>query len=163
MDASLSRSNIVRKRDPHGWNSYDHYRTIHEKCLAEHSFINESQPNTIEFAFLELNGVLFLRMAGRCYCRRGVLLEVDKLFETRYSGRVLQIRGIRYVYVAWITGSTLVLKYHNVHQDPQEYVHRAYDPNTGNEILYETLTRFQFPVFTEILDESEVLTRALEK
>ena len=162
MDAWISRSSVVRRRDPHGWNSYGHYRTIHEKCLAEHPFINEEQSNTIEFSFLETGGVLFLRMAGRCFCRRGVLLEVDKLFETRYVGRTLQVRGSRYAYIAWVGASNLVLKYHNVHQDSDQYIHRAYDSQTGNEILYEVLSRFQFPVFTEVLDEAEVITRALE-
>lgn len=48
MDAGLSRAGIVRKRDPHDWNSYDHYQTIHEKRLAVHPFIDESRPNTVE-------------------------------------------------------------------------------------------------------------------
>jgi hypothetical protein len=63
------------------------------------------------------------------------------------------------VYVAWMRGKGLVLKYHNVHRDPDEYVHRVYDPNTGDETGSEILTRFQFPVFTEVLDEAEILTR----
>ncbi len=163
MDAGLSRSEIIRRRDPHGWNSYDHYRTIHEKRLAEHPFIDEAHSNTIEFIFFELNGVLFLRMAGRCFCRRRVLLDVDKLFETRYVGRTLQVRGLRYVYVAWIRSSNLVLKYHNVHQDAEDYIHRAYDPRTGNEVLYERISRFQFPDFTEVLDEAEIITRRLNQ
>jgi hypothetical protein len=55
----------------------------------------------------------------------------------------------------------LVLKYHNWHQNPDDYIHRVYDPDAGEEVFNETLTRFQFPVFTEVLDEAEYLTRTL--
>jgi hypothetical protein len=37
----------------------------------------------------------------------------------------------------------------------------VYDPDAGEEVFNETLTRFQFPVFTEVLDEAEYLTRTL--
>ncbi len=89
-----------------------------------------------------------------------MVLEVEKLFETRYLGRTLQVRGIRYLYVVWVRGRNLVLKYHNVHEDPDKFVHRVYDRETGKEIFYEALTRFQFPVFTDVLDEAEILTRS---
>jgi hypothetical protein len=93
VDASLSRAEIVKVNDPHGWNSYDNYRIVHEKYLAEHPFLDDSRPNTIEFEFIELDGVLYLRMEGQCFCRGNVIIEVEKLFETRYSGRILQVRG----------------------------------------------------------------------
>ena len=98
-----------------------------------------------------------------CYCHRNVIVEVEKLLETRYAGNILQVRGIRYLYVAWVRGGHLVLKYHNWHQDQSVYVHRAFDSRTGDELLYEELSRFQFPVFSEVLDEAELLPRALEK
>jgi len=53
----------------------------------------------------------------------------------------------------------LALKYHNHHADPDEYIHRAYHPVTGREVLYEVLHRHQFPVFSEVLDELEAVTR----
>jgi len=49
-----------------------------------------------------------------------------------------------------------------MHVDAREYHHRVFDPNTGEQIFYETLTRFQFPTFSEVLDEVELLTRELE-
>jgi hypothetical protein len=162
VDAGLSRAGIVRKRDPHDWNSYDHYQTIHEKRLAEHPFVDESGPNTVEFVFIKLGGILFLRQRGRVYCKRNVILEVEKEFETRRRGNVLQVRGVRYRYVAWVENDGRVLRYHNLHADPNEYHHRAFDPITDQEILYERLIRVQFPTFSEVLDEIEFLTRKLK-
>src|SRR5574341_461272 len=106
MDARLSRANLVRKNDPHNWNSYEHYRAIHEKRLAEHPFVDESQTNTIEFTFQEFDGVAFLTIEGRVFCKRGIVLEVWKLLETRRTGRnqVLGVRAVGYLYNAWIPG-----------------------------------------------------------
>ena len=54
-----------------------------------------------------------------------------------------------------------MLKYHNLHKDKDEYHHRIYDPETGIEIVHEVLERYQFPVFSEVLDELEYLSRSL--
>ena len=161
MDARLSRAAIDRQTDPPDWNSYDHYRTIHEKRLEEHFFVDESNPNTIEFEFVEVHDQLLLHMVGHCYCARGVTLEVEKWFDTRVRGSMLQVCGVIYRYVAWVRGGHLILKYHNVHENPDEYHHRAYDISSGDEILYEKLARFQFPTFTDVLDEIELLTRSV--
>ena len=83
----------------------------------------------------------------------GVELEVKKTLETRRLSGVLQVRGVRYSYVAWIPGGNLVLKHHNLHNDPAEFHHRVYDPATGEETGYEQLTRGQFPTLAEVLDE----------
>ena len=158
MVAHLSRSGIVRNNDPHGWNSYENYLIVHEKSLAEHPFIDESRPNTIKFEDAEFQSEL-PKISGQCFCQRGVIVEVTKEFETRYVGNILQVRAYSYIYVARIEGVGLVLKYHNHHANPAAYIHRAYNPETGEQILYEELTRSQFPVFSEVLDEAELLTR----
>ena len=160
MDARLPRASITKKNDPHEWNSYDHYRTIHETRLSAHPFVDHSRPNTVEFEFIDFDGVLFLWQIGQVHCLRSVVLDVEKLFETRKVGskNLMQIRGISYRYIAWIPNGHLVLKYHNLHEDPGGYHHRAYDCHTGQEILYERLTRAQFPIFTEVLDEMDSLT-----
>ena len=163
MDVRLSRSGISRTRDPHGWNSYDNYGIIHAKLLEEHPFLDVSQRQTIAFNFLESDGVPYLRMQGRCYCKEGVILRTNTLLATRYAGRVLQVRGVIYRYIARIPGKHLVLKYHNRHRNRNQYIHRAYNPETGEQILYEELTRSQFPVFSEVLDEAELLTRPVVK
>ncbi len=100
-------------------------------------------------------------MEGRVHCRKGVVLEVGKEFDIRYSGNILRVRCYSYSYIGWLLGQHLLLKYHNLHHDPDEYHHRIYDPATGNELHHEVLKRHQFPIFTEVLDELQILTQDL--
>ena len=102
-------------------------------------------------------------LSGLVYCHRNIVLEVEKEYHTRHVGRtgILQVRCFRYLYVAWIPAGHLVLKYHNHHAYLGEYVHRVYNPTTGQQTLYETLHRHQFPLFSEVLDEMETITRPL--
>jgi hypothetical protein len=72
------------------------------------------------------------------------------------GGRLL-VKGIQFRYIGYIKSSHLLLKYHNLHQDPSEYIHRIFDIKTGKELLSETLTRSQFPTFPEVLDELELI------
>ena len=74
---------------------------------------------------------------------------------------MLRVRCYSFLYIAWIPGGPLLLKYHNHHRDPDEYIHRVYNPLTGEQVLYEILHRHQFPVFSEVLDELELVTRPL--
>lgn len=94
------------------------------------------------------------------YCQRNVVLEVEKHYHTRYVGTrgILQVRCYSFLYVAWVPGGHLVLKYHNHHANPDEYVHRVYNPLTGEQTLHEILHRHQFPLFSEVLDELEAVT-----
>ena len=98
-------------------------------------------------------------MSGRVFCYRNAVLEVENLYHTRRvgGGGIIQVRCYSFLYVGWIAGGNLALKYHNHHADPDEYVHRVYDPVTGGDVLYEVLLREQFPVFAEVLDELEVV------
>lgn len=100
-------------------------------------------------------------MSGRVFCYRNAVLEVENLYHTRLVGgrRIIQVRCYSFLYVGWIAGGNLVLKYHNHHADPDEYVHRVYDLVTGGDMLYEVLRREQFPVFAEVLDDLEAVTR----
>ena len=102
-----------------------------------------------------------ISLIGVVHCRKDVLLEVEKRFDTRYSGNTLRVRCHTYVYVGWIRGEHLLLKYHNLHRDRDEYIHRVYDPAAGEQVIYEILQRYQFPTFTEVLDELKYLTRDL--
>ena len=107
----------------------------------------------------EDEGILHLR--GIVRCDRNVLLEVEKRFDTRFSGNILRVRCFSYRYIAWLPGEHLLLKYHNLHRDSEEYHHRIYDPATGNELAHEVLRRDQFPLFPEVLDELQTLTAHL--
>ena len=89
------------------------------------------------------------------------MLEVEKWFETRYFGNTLRVRCHTYTYIGWLPGEHLLLKYHNLHADPNDYIHRVYHPDTGKQILYERLERYQFPIFPEVLDELEYLAQSL--
>ena len=102
-------------------------------------------------------------LVGFVFCHRGIVLEVDKRLETRYIGGLLKVRGISYRYAAWVPDGHPVLRYHNVHFYDDDYHHRVFDPRTGEEILYETLKRHQFPTLSEVIDEIEVVTRVLEE
>ena len=107
----------------------------------------------------EDEGVISLR--GKVHCLKSVVLEVEKWFESQYLGSTLRIRCRIYRYIAWNPGGNLLLKYHNLHRDSNEYHHRVYDPATGREIFHETLERYQFPTFPEVLDELEIIVRDL--
>ena len=72
------------------------------------------------------------------------------------------MRGFSYRYAAWVENLGPVLRYHNLHEDPNEYHHRVLDPYTEDTIFHETLHRHQFPTFSEVLDELELITRSLE-
>ncbi len=91
------------------------------------------------------------------YCNSGVTLLVEKWFETRYVRGLLQVRGHTYRYIGYIPGDTWVLKYHNLHEDINEYIHRVRDPVSGR-VESEILTRSQFPVMSEVLDELEIIS-----
>ena len=155
MVLDLSRSQIAPRNDPHDWNSWDHYLTIHENLLREHPFVVS---DTLAFTNVA-EDVISLR--GTVQCQKNALLEVEKWFETRYSGHTLRVRCHTYVYIGWLEGEHLLLKYHNVHRNQDEYHHRIYDPSTGTEVFHEVLERYQFPVFTEVVDELQALTRDL--
>ena len=153
MDASFSRLSILPGGgDRHGWNSWDHYRSIHERRLAEHTFVDRSKPHTLIFEESTRNQIV---LHGQVFCFRNVTLEVEKWFETRHIGLVRQVRCYSYRYVGWIQGGELALKYHNLHENPDDYIHRVYNLDTGSQLLFEVLQRHQFPVFNEVLDELE--------
>ena len=155
MVFQLSRGQIAPRKDPHDWNSWDHYRTIHENRLREHPFVVS---DTVTFTD-EGEGVISQK--GFVHCQKDVILEVEKWFESRYFGRTLRVRCHTYVYIGWLRGEHLLLKYHNVHRDRNEYHHRICDPTTGDEVFHEVLERHQFPIFTEVLDELQTLAQDL--
>ena len=151
----LSRSQIAPRKDPHDWNSWDHYLTIHEVRLSDHPFVVS---DTLAFTE-EGRGVIL--QSGIVDCQKSVRLEVEKWFESRYFGQTLRVRCRIYRYIAWALGGHLLLKYHNLHRDSNEYHHRVYDPATGDEVFHEVLDRYQFPTLTEVLDELELISQDL--
>ena len=90
---------------------------------------------------------------GPIYCHNDVIVEVEKELSTQIRGGLLQVRGRKYRYVAWVDGQNSILRYHNWHQHDDLYHHRVFNWRTGEEVLYETLERRQFPTLPEVLDE----------
>lgn len=162
MDASVSRSSIAKQKDPHDWNTFRHYQAIHETRLATHPFVDHKKQSTLEFDFIEFPGSSspsYVRLYGDVFCKRNIVLEVDKYFETQTRGKNVRIKGFSYLYVAHVSSGNLILKYHNHHDSLDEYHHRIYNFRTGEEIDHEVLNRHQFPSMTEVIDEIESLTR----
>ena len=120
----------------------------------------DSFRDTLAFEQPELEGILHLR--GFVQCQKAVVLEVTHRFEIAYdnAGR-MYLRCYRFRYVGRIPGGNLLLKYHNLHRNPDQYVHRVYDAMTGGEMFNERLQRYQFPTFPEVLDELEYLAQRL--
>lgn len=104
-----------------------------------------------------------VKQHGHVFCLRDVILEVEKLMEVQYSGGQRRVRTVSFRYAAWISGGHSILRYHNIHQRDNDYHHRAFDPRTGEQILHETLQRYQFPVFSEVLDELEIIVGMLDE
>jgi len=153
MDADTPGPEEGVKKDRHGWNSYENYKEIHESRLTAHSFVDHSRPNTIAFEFYELEGELYMEMNGEIHCKHMVVLEVTKYFETRWTrGGRLQVRCFSYRYNASIVGEHNVLRYDNAH-DPDEYHRHVFDVATGEPVRMECMTRNDFPLLSEILDE----------
>ena len=97
------------------------------------------------------------------YCLRDVVLEVENRLEMRYFGQLMRVRGYSFRYAAWVQGGEAILRYHNIHQYDDDYHHRVFNPRTGDEILYERLHRHQFPTFSEVLDELEIIASLLDR
>ena len=116
--------------------------------------------DTLVFELSEDGSRLWLD--GFVQCEKGVLLEVTKKFDVNRDNRGrMYVRCYSYRYIATMPGSHLLLKYHNRHENPDDYIHRVYDPATGTEEFNETLQRYQFPTFPEVLDELEYLAQSL--
>ena len=101
-------------------------------------------------------------MRGNVFCLRNVVLEVVKLLEVRRSGGTQRVRGMSYVYAAWVQGDSPLLRYHNVHQNDNHYHHRVFNWRTGDQVFYETLERYQFPTLAEVLDEMDAVVAHFE-
>ncbi len=71
------------------------------------------------------------------------------------------MRCYSYRYIGFVPRGPRLLKYHNLHANPDDYIHRVYSPATGAEVLYEILRRDQFPTFPEVLQELACLAQGL--
>ena len=82
MVSSLRRAVILPRNDPHDWNSWDNYRSVHERRLSEHPFV-VSYHDSLRFEMADDRGPF--RLAGFVECSNGILLLVTKRFDTNYD------------------------------------------------------------------------------
>ena len=89
-------------------------------------------------------------------CRGGVEINVRKLLDARVRAGRVEVRGLKYNYHARIFGDGVgrnVLRYDSGHAHTPGVFHRhEYDLETGEDRL-TMLTREEFPVLSEVVDE----------
>ena len=150
MDVRFSRASKSRGEDPHNWQTWDNYRTVHQIRLENHPFLDPCKEQPLDFEEDEEESIW---LVGLIYCLENVVVEVEKKLETQPLGSLLQVKGSSYRYVAWVDGQNSILRYHNTHRNDDLYHHRVFNWRTGEEVFYETLERSQFPTLSEVLDE----------
>lgn len=112
--------------------------------------------DTLVFELSEDEGILLL--LGHVQCLNDTELWVTKKLEIAYdNNNRMRVRCYSYRYVGLVPGDRWLLKYHNLHADPNEYIHRVYNPQDADNPFTECLQRYQFPTFSEVLDEFQIL------
>jgi len=140
-------------KEKHGWNTIDHYQEIHYACLERHPFVDHERQGTTDFHYYDTNFGLVGGISGEIYCRKNVVVQVEKYAETReLRGGRLQIRSRWYRYNAHVAGKHVVLRYDNWH-DPDGYHCHVFDIETGDGIAARHMSREEFPTLAEFLSE----------
>ncbi len=138
--------------EKHGWLWFDRYELIHREVLAAHPFVIADRTQFVPVA----NRLGRMRCMGLIACRGGIEIEVDKHLAVRSVDNRTQVRGFKYRYHARIRerGSARnALRYDSGHAHTPDVYHRhEYDPETGHDRL-TTMTREEFPVLREMVDE----------
>jgi hypothetical protein len=99
-----------------------------------------------------------MSLIGQVVCLGGILLEVEKVYALRRARERDEIRCTVYRYTAYVPGRGKLVRYDNTHRDkPDEFHRHVYDLNTGEQTSLTLLTREDFPVLTEVLDEVQHL------
>ena len=154
MVQRLLRRSQAPRSDPHGWVAWHRLQFLCDTWLEQRPFVL----NPLDaLTYTDSPDKPQATVVGIIDCQRNVRLLVELRFELRYFGDTLRVRCHSFLYIGWLGGEHLLLKYHNHHEDRDEYHHRIYDPSTGRQICYERLERWQFPTLAETLDELEIL------
>ena len=141
-------------RDPYNWNSLDNYLFLHRRHLDIHPFVRVSESHR-SFEITDQPRRRYDRIALDVVvvCTNGLVLEITKIGDVdRTPAR--RVRMLTYSYNAHFPGGNNALRYDNTHQsEPHAYHRHVFDPEAGDQIIRENLTRTQFPVMHEVLDE----------
>ncbi len=160
MDAGRANRKKFKKRqqrdikDRHGWNTLEDYRQVYLSKVGSHSFVDSNYPlPTIELLVSENGQSIKARLEGDIYCHNNVILQVRKLFNVKYlNSGLIKVKGVYYCYNAHIIGNNNILRYDNSHAD-EDYHKHEFDLATGEEKHKTALSRQQFPLLHEVLDE----------
>lgn len=139
--------------DPHAWNNWDNYRTIHESYMEQIPFVVEDHLTWDIIGDPSFPDEILL--VGYIICKQGVYVHVQKRLETRLVGHgQLQVRGLRYAYNAFVPGQYNILRYDNGHADALEFHRHEFDVKTGKEKLpTQILTGSKMPTLAQFLHE----------
>ena len=163
MDKRLSHSEKTKKRqkrnlkDRHGWNTLDDYNHIYHNYLDNHPFLDHTKPLP-EFTYYlsEENKDVYVVLDGYIYCNNDIVVEIKKTFETRIvASGILIIRCILYCYNAYIKANRCILRYDNI--DKLSDYHKHTFNSDGQELSRVSITRQQFPLLHEFIDELQKL------
>lgn len=148
----------LRGGDPHGWNSVENFRHIHETRLAEHPFVDHNKPHTLILEEYEVDENVYLSLCGEVYCYHNVIVEVAKYYDTMNFGGRLNLRGFSYRYNAHVKNGHNVLRYDNGHKEaPEEFHRHEYDPENGVPRETKLLTRYELPDMYDIITEIQAI------
>ena len=153
MVQRLLRGSQAPRSDPHGWVAWHRLQFLCDTWMEQRPFVL----NPLDALAYKDSGGEQALITGTIDCQRDGRLLVELRFDMGYSGNTLRAWCHSFLYIGWLGGEHLLLKYHNHHEDRDEYHHRIYDPNSGRQVCYERLERWQFPTLAETLDELETL------
>lgn len=143
-----------QRGDPHNWNSLENYRLLHEKHLDSHPLVLPDGYH-LSYERFDIPQSRYDRiiLRGKISCTNGLFLEITKYGDLDRSP-ARRVRMFRFRYNAHFPRKHNVLRYDNMHADEPDIYHRhVFNPETGDQVSFTTLTRAQFPVMHEVLDE----------
>ena len=137
----------------HNWLELRQYLYLHQIRAYEHSIVIPGQE--LELVLPEITGGEFdaYLLQGTLKLKYGLIIEVKKLGDLTREDRP-RARSTRLRYNISFPGEGNLLRFDNGHFGQSDEYHRhEYDPGTLKEISNKRMTRAQFPVMHEILDE----------
>jgi hypothetical protein len=143
---------VQDKPDRHGWNTYENYKNLHVSRIESHPFVDHSRPIP-PFIEHKFDDSLYITFEGEIYCARNIILSVRKYLDAEVLGNGrLRVRCFSYGYNARIAGKHTILRYDN-QDDSDDYHKHVFDPFSGTELARLQMTRNDFPLLHEVLDE----------
>lgn len=143
-----------RRGDRHGWNSWDHYLAIYERCIRDLS------PFVVENRLTYTVTPEVVHWSGKIICQSGIELDVNKVQQVKFrrNGQ-MQVRTEQYSYHAVRRreshDAVNLLRYDNIHshRDHRDSHHRHAFTSDGDPLSAEHVGYDGWPVMSEVLEE----------